>query len=245
MKKILILGATSAIAEATARIWARSGSRLYLIGRNEARLGIIADDLAIRGAESVSYAVLDLNELDKLESAINEAIRIMNGMDVALIAHGVLGRQSLSEKSVSRTVAEWNTNAVSVIGLLTVLANRFEAQRGGTIAVLGSVAGDRGRQSNYVYGSAKGAVAVFLQGLRNRLHKSDVSVVTIKLGPVDTPMTADVTKTPLWVSTDTAARSIVQAIQRRRNVIYVPFFWRFIMFIVKLIPEGLFKRSTF
>jgi short-subunit dehydrogenase len=127
--------------------------------------------------------------------------------------------------------------------LLTHLANRFEAQKHGSIAVISSVAGDRGRQSNYVYGTAKGAVTIFLQGLRNRLHKSGVQVLTIKPGFVDTPMTAGIYKKgPLWAAPEAIARSIQSGIEKRRDVIYTPLFWMGIMSIIKAIPEWIFKK---
>jgi short-subunit dehydrogenase len=131
-----------------------------------------------------------------------------------------------------------------VIALATVLANRFEAQRSGSIAVISSVAGDRGRQSNYVYGAAKGAVTLLLQGLRNRLSKSGVQVLTIKPGFVDTPMTAEFKKGALWAKPDDIAHGIVSAIDRRRDVVYLPGFWRLIMLIIRHIPEPIFKRMS-
>jgi len=126
--------------------------------------------------------------------------------------------------------------------LLTLLANRFEAQRHGTLAVIGSVAGDRGRQSNYVYGTAKGALAIFLQGLRNRLHPAGVRVLTVKPGFVDTPMTASFKKGPLWAAPEAVAAAIVAAVERGRDVIYTPWFWWGIMTLIKLVPERVFKK---
>lgn len=244
MQKILIIGATSAIAEATAKQLAQKGACLYLFGRNRERLAQLGSDLKIRGASAVSYAAFDANDLDRHEAILDQAVAAMGGIDVALIAHGTLGDQKACEKNFERALSELHTNAISVISLLTHLANRFEAQGHGTIAVISSVAGDRGRQSNYVYGAAKGAVTIFLQGLRNRLCKSGVHVLTIKPGFVDTPMTASFKKGVLWAQPETIASGILKAIDRKRDEVYLPFFWRFIMAIIRSIPEALFKRAS-
>ncbi len=243
MKNILVIGATSAIAQATARLWATQGHRLYLVGRDEARLQTIAGDLKIRGAATVALTTLDVNDFDRHGAVLDAATAALGGLDIVLIAHGTLGDQSASEADFSVALQEFNTNAISVISLLTHLANRFEIQRQGTIAVISSVAGDRGRQSNYVYGTAKGAVTVFLQGMRNRLHRSGVQVLTIKPGFVDTPMTADIDKKgPLWARPEAIAQAILRGIEQRRDVIYAPWFWRWILAVIRLIPERLFKR---
>jgi len=139
---------------------------------------------------------------------------------------------------------EFTTNCASVISLLRILADYFEQQRRGCIAVISSVAGDRGRQSNYVYGAAKGAVTVFLQGLRNRLYKSGVAVVTIKPGTVDTPMTAGMKKGLLFASASSVGQGIYKAMLARKEVVYLPWFWRPIMFIIRSIPEPIFKKLS-
>ncbi len=244
MQKVLIIGATSAIAEAAARQFAQRHACLHLLARNTERLAGLKNDLTIRGAAGVSYAAFDANDFDRHEAIIDDAIAAMGGIDVALIAHGTLGDQKACEVSFDATLRELQTNAISVISLLTHLANRFESQRHGTIAVISSVAGDRGRQSNYVYGTAKGAISIFLQGLRNRLCKSGVHVLTIKPGFVDTPMTASFKKGLLWAQPDTIAAGILKGIDGKRNEIYLPSFWRFIMTIIRTIPEAIFKRAS-
>ncbi len=243
MKKVLLIGATSAIAEATARRFAAAGDRLFLLGRNAERLSTIAVDLQVRGAEKVHHQAFDANDFAGHPDLLQKALDTLGGIDVVLIAHGTLPDQKACEKDFARTLAEFNTNALSVISMLTWLGNHFEAQGSGTIAVISSVAGDRGRQSNYVYGSAKGAVSLFLQGLRNRLHPAGVQVLTIKPGFVDTPMTAEFKKGPLWAVPDTVAEGIVRAIDKHRNVVYLPFFWLFIMMIIRSVPEVIFKRA--
>jgi decaprenylphospho-beta-D-erythro-pentofuranosid-2-ulose 2-reductase len=240
--RVLIIGATSAIAGETAKAYASHGARLFLTGRNAARLASVRDDLLIRGAAQVETAELDITRIAGHREVIESAAATLGGLDVALIAHGTLPNQALCQDRVSDTLEAMQVNFTATIALLTLLANYFEAQRKGCIAVITSVAGDRGRQSNYVYGAAKGGVDVFLQGLRNRLFPSGVAVVTIKPGFVDTPMTAGIRKNPLFTSARRTGRSIHRAIEGRRNVVYIPWFWSPIMTLVKWLPEGIFKR---
>lgn len=244
MKRILIIGATSAIAEATARGFASRGDQLFLLARNAERLDSMLQDLRLRGAAGVQGAAFDANSLDEHERLLDEATSSLGGLDVALIAHGTLGDQKACEGSVELTLQELQTNALSVIALLTRLANHFERQGHGSIAVISSVAGDRGRQSNYVYGTSKGALSLFLQGLRNRLNRSGVQVLTIKPGFVDTPMTTAFTKGPLWATPEKVADDILYALDKRRDVLYTPGFWRPIMLIIRCLPEALFKRLS-
>lgn len=241
-QRILIVGSSSAIAEATARRYAAQGAKLFLVARNAERLQAQTADLKTRGAAEVRSSVLDLNDFARHDELIAHAWQAWNGLDLVLIAHGTLGSQQACEADFDLTLKELNTNAISVISLLTRLGNRFELQGRGGIAVIGSVAGDRGRQSNYVYGTAKGALAIFLQGLRNRLAPKGVQVLTIKPGFVDTPMTADFKKGPLWASPDRIAAGILAAVERRKDVVYLPWFWRGIMLIIRSIPERVFKK---
>jgi decaprenylphospho-beta-D-erythro-pentofuranosid-2-ulose 2-reductase len=243
--RVLIVGATSAIASETARAYAGEGARLFLTGRNAAKLASVADDLRVRGAAEVHTAVLDVAQIPDQARVIDSAVSTLGGLDVALIAHGTLPVQSVCEKSVADTVDALHVNFTATVALLTVLANHFESQQSGCIAVLTSVAGDRGRQSNYVYGAAKGGVERFLQGLRNRLHAGGVTVVTIKPGFVDTPMTAGVKKTSLFASARRVGRGVHRAIEHRRDVVYIPWFWRPVMMVIRGLPERLFKRLHF
>jgi short-subunit dehydrogenase len=244
MRKVVIIGATSAIAEATARILAARGDSLYLVARNAARLAAVAADLSVRGGSRVSSEVLDANDLAGHEAMLERAAAFLDGYDTVLIAHGTLSDQKACEASVELALREINTNGLSVIALLTRVANRFAQQRAGTIVVISSVAGDRGRGSNYVYGSAKALVTAFLSGLRQRLAKVGVNVVTIKPGFVDTPMTAAFPKGALWARPEAVARGIVKAIDRRSNTVYLPGFWRPIMLIIRSIPERVFLRLS-
>lgn len=245
MRKVLIVGATSAIAQATARLFAARGDRLFLAARTLERLEMVRQDLAARGAGSVGVMALDANERARHGVLLDAAEKAMDGLDLVLIAHGVLSDQKACEVSVERTLADIETNALSVVAFLTLVAGRFESRRAGTIAVISSVAGDRGRKSNYVYGAAKGMVSLFLQGLRNRLAGAGVQVLTIKPGFVDTPMTAGIAKGgPLWATPDTIAAGVVAAIEKGQDVVYLPWFWRPIMLVIRLIPERVFKRLS-
>jgi short-subunit dehydrogenase len=242
VKKILVIGATSAIAEHCARIWATRGDALYLVARNEERLQSIAADLIVRGAVQADTYCTDLNELDRHLFLLDAAEGKLGGIDTVLIAHGTLSDQKACEQSVEETLAEINTNALSTISLLTIVANRFETRKAGTIAVISSVAGERGRASNYVYGSAKAMITAFTSGLRQRLHQSNVSVITIKPGFVDTPMTAAFKKGLMWSKPSLVAKNICNAIDTKNDVVYVPFYWNLIMLMIKSLPEKFFKK---
>ncbi|MEN8216146.1 MAG: SDR family oxidoreductase [Pseudomonadota bacterium] len=242
MRKILIIGATSAIAQETAKLFAQEQDALFLVGRDAEKLEAVAADLKVRGAHKVAYSCLDLNEVQQHQAVLDEAYKSLDGLDTVLIAYGSLDDQKACEQDSAKAEQALRTNFLSVVSLLTPIANRLERQRYGCIAVISSVAGDRGRQSNYVYGAAKGGLSLFLQGLRNRLQSANVCVLTIKPGFVDTPMTANLKKGALWAKPQTVARGIFRAISRRRNVVYLPWFWWLIMLIIRLIPEPIFKR---
>lgn len=244
MQRILIIGATSAIAEATARLWAARGDALFLVGRRADRLDVIAADLRVRGAAVVGSFVMDACDIAAHGAMLEAAELAIGGLDVALIAHGSLPDQKACETSVELTLREIEINGLSVLALATRLGEKFEAQGRGSLAVIGSVAGDRGRQSNYVYGAAKGMVSLFLQGLRNRLARKGVQVLTIKPGFVDTPMTAAFSKGALWAKPAGIAGGIVRAIDRKSDEVYLPGFWYLIMALIRHIPERVFKRLS-
>lgn len=241
MRRVLIIGATSAIAEATARHFAAAGDALFLVGRRADRLKAIAADLDVRGAASVGVHSMDVNDLDRHEAMFEVAEKALGGIDTVLIAHGTLADQKACQQDPQLAIKELGTNAVSTIALLTPLANRLEEQGFGTLAVISSVAGDRGRESNYVYGSAKAALDAFLEGLRQRLHKAGVRVVTIKPGFVDTPMTEAFKKGILWTSPERVSKRIYWSLNNSPDVVYVPFYWRYIMLVVRLMPRTVFK----
>ncbi|MGB4782662.1 SDR family oxidoreductase [Candidatus Methylomirabilis sp.] len=241
---MLIIGATSEIAYETGKLFAAERAWLFLVGRHPEKLAAVADDLQVRGAGRVEIFSLDLTELDRHQELLAKATEALGGLDAVLIAHGTLPNQRACEQSVPDTMKEFATNCLSVISLVTLLANYCEQQRYGSIAVITSVAGDRGRRSNYVYGAAKGAVDLFLQGVRSRLANAGVSVITIKPGFVDTPMTAALPKNALFASAHAVGKGIYKAMLRPKDVVYLPWFWRWIMAIVKVVPESLFKRMS-
>ena len=244
MKKILIIGATSAIAQEVANLYAQQGSKIFLVARNQNNLNVIVDDLMVRGADKTASYAVDCTEVTKHDDMMQQAVEFLKEIDIVLIAYGTLSNQASCEIDIAELYRELNINFISQISLLTTLANYFSEKKSGTIAVISSVAGDRGRQSNYVYGAAKGGLTVFLQGLRNRLSKDNVNVLTIKPGFVDTPMTKDIKKGLLWVSPLVIAKGIVAAISKRKNVAYLPWFWCWIMLIIKSIPENIFKKLS-
>ncbi|MEG2804460.1 SDR family oxidoreductase [Stenotrophomonas sp.] len=244
MQKILIIGATSAIAEAVARRYAARGAALFLVARNPARLSVIAADLAVRGAAQVSDYVLDINDLAGHAGMVEQAWATLGAPDVVLVAHGTLPDQAACEASVAVFLSEFATNGSATMALLAPIANRMADAGSGTLAVITSVAGDRGRQSNYAYGAAKAATSAFLSGLRQRLFKRGVGVVDIRPGFVDTPMTAHLRKGPLWASPDQVAKRIVAGIGRRTPVLYAPGFWRLIMWVIRLLPQAVFNRAS-
>lgn len=242
MKRVLIMGASSAIAEAVARRMAQRGDSLFLVARNTERLAATADDLRLRGAARVGIATMDAKRIAEYGDLIETARKSLEGLDMALIAHGRLTDQTACEADPTLLEEEFMVNAVSTMALSLHLASYLASQRQGVIAVISSVAGDRGRQSNYIYGAAKAALSAFLSGLRQKLHPMGVSVLTIKPGFVVSPMTATFKHGLLWSSPDTVARDIVRAMDLRAAVLYTPWFWRPIMVIVRAIPEWVFRR---
>ncbi|GEO38394.1 short-subunit dehydrogenase [Skermanella aerolata] len=243
MKNVAIFGATSAIAEQVARLFAAEGCRLYLVARRADQLERVAADLRVRGAAEVFTFLLDFDDTANHASMLDDCARRLGDIAVALVAFGTLGDQERCKRDVAAAQAELRTNFMAPALLLTGLAQRMEDRRGAVIAAIGSVAGDRGRQSNYVYGAAKGGLDILLEGLRHRLAPRGVAVVTIKPGFVDTPMTASFPKGPLWAKPDKVAGDIRRAIEKRRPVTYTPGFWRLIMLVIKSVPRAIFYKT--
>lgn len=247
LNKVLILGATSGIAEQVARQLVATGASLVCVARSGDKLAALQQDLQVRAASTQALHTLeaDLADTDQHPELLQQAIALLGGLDAILIAHGSLPDQDQCQASFAHTQREMQVNGMSVISLLTEAGNYFEQQQRGVIAAISSVAGDRGRQSNYVYGAAKGMVSVFMQGLRNRLAKSNVSVVNIKPGFVATPMTAHLDQSgPLWAQPEQVASGIISAMQKGKDDVYLLWFWRWIMLIITHIPEAIFKRLS-
>ena len=241
-RRVLVIGATSKIAEAAARLWAIDGHDFVLVGRTLDRLEAMAPDLMARGASSVSCKPLDFADLPSHSAFVADLVASFGKIDIALFCHGLLGEQKEGELDFNKAHEVIQVNFLSFVSLLTPLANHMELNRGGSLVVVSSVAGDRGRQSNYIYGSAKGAMSLFAQGLRNRLTPANVDVITVKPGFVDTPMTAHVEKNKLFATPEVIGQGIVSAVEKRRNVVYLPVIWWAIMTVIKLIPEFIFKK---
>lgn len=247
MQRTLIFGATSAIAAEVAVLHARRGDRLHLVGRDPARLAAVATRCADLGA-TVTTRAADFDALDANATLVAHAVETLTAgapLDTVLIAHGFLGDQLATERDYATAETVLRTNLLSVVSLLVPLVNRLEAQRHGRLGVITSVAGDRGRPRNYTYGAAKGALGLYLQGVRTRVRPVGVSVTTLKLGPVDTPMTRDHTKHPLFGKPAGVAANIVAAMDARADEVYVPGFWRLIMPVVRNMPEALIQRLAF
>ena len=241
MTAVLILGATSAVAADVARIYAGRSARLYLVGRKPEKLRALCDELgsAVVGSDAVDFA-----RYEACGPCVERAAAALGAVDVALIAHGDLGDQLLSERDFAEAERIIALNFTSAVALIIPLANLFERQGRGCLAVISSVAGERGRPRNYTYGAAKGATTRYLQGVRSRLWPA-IDVVTVKLGPVHTPMTVDHPKNPLFAHSPAVARSIVAAIDGRRREVFVPWYWRPIMNVVVALPEAIFQRFGF
>lgn len=243
MKKIVIFGATSAIAIGAARLWAEQGNSFVLVGRDEQRLKAVSADLEARGGTVRNCLSCDLGDSTRHSDLWASVKASFDGpVDIILVAHGALGDQASAVANPDVLKDILNINFVSVAELLTIVANDFELWKSGTIAVIGSVAGDRGRQSNYAYGAAKAGLAAFLSGLRNRLTPVGVGVLTVKPGFVDTPMTAHLPKGPLFASPAAVGAGIVRAIEKHKGVVYLPWFWQPIMLIITHIPEQIFRK---
>ena len=242
MERVLIFGATSAIAREVTLRYARRGARLYLVGRNPQRLQALCD---AAGPAVVGHATADLDDTAGNAARVTTAVECLGSVDIAIVAHGLLGDQLATERDFAEAEQILRTNLLSPISLLIPLANTLRTQGYGHLAVLSSVAGERGRPRNYTYGAAKGALTLYLQGLRSRLWSEGVAVSTFKLGPVDTPMTADHPKNPLFARAPAIARGIITHIDRGQGAIYLPWYWAPIMGVVRRLPEPLFQRLPF
>lgn len=241
---VLVLGATSAIAVATSRLLARQGSSFFLVARDKAKLEAVSADLLTRGAKAVRGYVVDLDTTALHPGMLELAAQTLGGIDLALLAHGVLGDQAEAESAYPVAEAVLHTNFLSPVSLITWLANYFETRGAGCLAVISSVAGDRGRKSNYVYGASKGALTIFLDGVRNRIDRSGVHVLTIKPGFVATPMTQHLPRGPLFAQPVVIGRGILRAIAARKDEVYLPGFWGIIMFLVRRVPRRIFKNMN-
>jgi short-subunit dehydrogenase len=240
---VLIVGANAGIGRALASEFASHGYDLILAGRDLDELRAVSSDLSLRKNVQALAAKVDITNFDELESSLAACVSAGgDSLEGAILCAGYLGDAEAAKKDLKEARRILDSNFTGSALTLNVLANHFEKMGEGFLCALSSVAGDRGRQSNYLYGSAKGGLTTFLEGLRNRLFHRGVHVITVKPGFVDTRMVFGKPKLPLVASPERVARDIYRAIKKRKNVVYVPWFWRWIMLIIRSIPEGIFKR---
>jgi short-subunit dehydrogenase len=238
---VMILGATSAIARATAAAFASRGDTLFLASRDDEELRRIAADLRLRYGVEVHHGLFDAEATGTHEAFFKAVVAAMPNLSGVVLAFGYLGdQQAARDFRVGAKVI--NSNFTGAVSILSHCANYFEPLHYGFIIGVSSVAGDRGRQSNYIYGAAKGALSLYLQGLRNRLYPKGVRVITVKPGFVDTAMTYGLPGMFLVASPQSIGKRIVRALDRSADVVYLPWFWCYIMLVIKLIPESIFKR---
>lgn len=243
-KRIVIIGATSAIAEQCARLWARENpSEIVLVGRNQERVERVASDLNVR-APNMTITSLEVDFLDpkKIQGLVDQLYRSGN-VEIALVAHGSLPSQETCQIDLDLCREALDVNGISPVLFAEAFALHMQKLNRGTLAIIGSVAGDRGRKSNYVYGAAKGLVTRYIQGLQHRLANTDVKVVLIKPGPTDTPMTTHLKQSGVKLATvDQVASEIVCGIEGGQRVVYAPKKWSTIMMVIRHLPFFVFKR---
>jgi short-subunit dehydrogenase len=240
---VLIIGANAGIGRALAAEFASHGYGLILAGRDLDELRAVATDLGIRNKAQARAEKVDVADFDELESSIAKCVAAGgDGLEGTVLCAGYLGDAEAAKTDLREARRIFDTNFTGSALALDVLANHFEQKGKGFLCALSSVAGDRGRQSNYLYGAAKGGLTTFLEGLRNRLYHRGVHVVTVKPGFVDTRMVFGKPRLPLVASPERVARDIYRAIEKRKDVVYVPWFWRWIMLVIRSIPEPIFKR---
>lgn len=243
MQKILIIGANSAIAKAVAAELSHEGASFVLAGRDPSGLARSAELVAAGGAAVEASLPFEACEFASHGALLRKAVETLGSIDLLLVAHGTLPDQASAEQSVEESLQAMDVNFRSVVSILTAAAGIFERQGEGRVAVVTSVAGDRGRRSNYVYGAAKAGLSAFLEGYRARMRACGVQVLDIRPGFVDSPMTAEYRKVPiLWASPDQIARGVVRALRRDRAVVYLPWFWRWIMWVIRSLPNPVFLR---
>ena len=240
-EKVLILGATSAIARGVAMAFARRGYGLCLAGRDPEELERIAADLRIRFRAAVDCERFDATDYPSHAAFFNKVVASSGTLSGVVLAFGYLG-DSTSAREFPEGARVIDVNFTGAASILGTCASYLEHRRAGFVIGISSVAGDRGRQSNYVYGAAKAGLSVLLQGLRNRLHDSGVRVITVKPGFVDTAMTFGMPGLFLVASPAAIGEQIASTLNRSSDVVYLPWFWRYIMLIIRSIPEPLFKR---
>ena len=240
---VLVVGATSAIGRAVARRWAAAGYNLLLAARDADEMRIEANDIAMRFGVQVDSAPFDALDFASHDQMLDAAGRMAGGLDAIVLCHGYMVPQADAARDVEQVRRMIDVNFTSAVSVLNRAADYFEERKRGVIVAITSVAGDRGRQSNYIYGAAKAGLQTYLEGLRHRLARSRVKVVDVRPGFVDTAMTWGLPGVFLAASPERVARDIFRAARRGRAVVYTPWFWRWIMFIICRLPRFVFHRT--
>lgn len=243
-KRIVIIGATSGIAEQCARLWVRQyPADLILVGRDKTKVEMVAADLRVRNQQSaVRSLTVDFTSPAKIKELVDGIVK-QGTVDIVLIAHGSLPDQQQCQEDLSLCHEALAVNGISPVLFAEAFAGYMQLTNSGTLAIMGSVAGDRGRKSNYIYGAAKGLVTRYAEGLQHRLANTGVKVVLIKPGPTDTPMTAHLKQQGTRLaSAQDVAKNIVQGISQGRSVIYAPIKWALIMMVIRHLPAFIFNK---
>lgn len=245
-KNAIIFGATSAICHAVAQDLARQGYGLYVLARDGERLAAVAEDISARGGEVLGQQSYDFLDHAATGELFNTLLAMPDRFDTILIGHGSLPEQTDCEQDAALLVDCLRANLESTAVIMNHSANLLAAQKAGSLVVISSVAGDRGRKSNYYYGATKSALNAMLEGLRGRLREHRVSVINIKPGMVDTPMTAHLPRSPLLADKATVAQAIIKAIAKDKSgTIYTPWYWRYVMLMIKALPPAIMARLNF
>ncbi|MEP6467545.1 MAG: SDR family oxidoreductase [Parafilimonas sp.] len=241
MATVLLLGATSDMAVAIARKMAAKGNNIQLASRNSSRLQALQSDISVRYHVDCTVHEFDATDFN---SHLSFYQSLTTKPDIAICVFGYMSDNIIAAKDWNETVKMINSNYTGAVSILNIIAEDYAAKKSGTIVGISSVAGERGRQSNYIYGSAKAGFTVYLSGLRNSLFHYKVHVLTVLPGFVNTKMTAELKLPPLLTATpEEVADAVETAIRKKQNVVYVKWFWKWIMKIIKNIPEGMFKKK--
>ncbi|WP_374380295.1 SDR family NAD(P)-dependent oxidoreductase [Dongia sp.] len=244
-KNVLIVGATSAIAEQLARLYAAEGASLLLVGRNETRLEQIATNLRVLGATDVSVHAMDIVSSPDIEAQFVRIVGSGAVIDHAFIAHGYLGDQGQSVTDPEELDRQIDINLRSIARWMMAVRAILLRQGHGTLVIFGSVAGDRGRRANYVYGAMKAAAATLIEGMAHEFAADGPRAIIVKIGPTDTPMTAGFEKKGLlWADAARVARRIRKAADGKAVIVYAPGFWRWIMLVIRHLPSAIFNRLS-
>lgn len=240
----LIIGASSGMGEELARQLAREGCKVALVARRKEDLQRIADEINAGGKPLASIYPHDVREYECVPALFQQIARELGGLDLVLYTAGAMPRIAEDEYDFAKDRLNIEVNLLGAIAWLNEAAQRFGRARSGCIVGISSVAGDRGRKGNPAYAASKAGLNTYLEALRNRVGREGVAVVTVKPGPVDTPMTQGLDKLPLMIPVERAASDILKAARRRAGTVYVPGVWRIIMFIIRHVPSFLFQRQN-